>query len=477
MAGLPVGRGGFALVAVGGLGESGVVGGVGGEVEIEVAEEEGEALVAVLVEAEEDDAADQVAGGLEVVEVFVGRERTGSGERAGKRGRSGGAEHGRVNVARAELIPGFAGVEIGLGMPVVGEVMLDAEAGLERRRLGEVAQRRAEGSDVDGLAGGRGGGGEGGRVDDLLSLARAVEAVGLGGDGFGHDAGEEAGVEMEDGLRVLVDGPCQAGARREVGKTGGRGLNCVAEPAGEREPRAELKSVFGVESQLPLCEGDQRGAGGDGEAGGRAAWQVEERAAVLLEAGDGGGAGGGIIVRVERGRVASTKGERAVEGVRIGFVNKDAERLRADFPRLLVVRVEKVFVDFEVALAVVEILRGAAATEEETGDVEAGSGRERRLLGVFPGETDVGFVKEIDADGLGVGDAEVVLADGGVVAGAREDEPSDALVAEVVSMRGERGGDDVGRSIASPRVRRRSRDVAARRRFDGTRSGRRCRRG
>ena len=322
--------------------------------------------------------------------------------------------------------------------------MLDAEAGLEGRRLGEVAQRRAEGGDVDGLAGGRGGRGEGGRVDDLLRLARAVEAVGLGGDGFGHDAGEEAGVEMEDGLRVLVDGPGEAGARGEVGKAGGRGLKRVAEPAGEREPRAELEGVFSVESQLPLREGDERGAGGEREAGGRAARQVEERAAVLLEAGDGGGDGGGVVVRVERGRVASTEGERAVEGVGIGFVNEDAERLRADFPGLLVVRVEEVFVDFEIALAVVEILRGAAATEEETGDVEAGSGRERRLRRVFPGEGGVGFVEEIDADGLRVGEAEVVLADGGVVAGAGEDEAADALVAEVVGVGGEGRGDDVG---------------------------------
>jgi hypothetical protein len=77
LTGLPVGGGGFALVAVGGLGESGVVGGVGGEVEIQVAQEKCEALVAVLVEAEEEDLAAEVAGGFEVKDVFVGCEGAG----------------------------------------------------------------------------------------------------------------------------------------------------------------------------------------------------------------------------------------------------------------------------------------------------------------------------------------------------------------------------------------------------------------
>ena len=221
-------------------------------------------------------------------------------------------------------------------------------------------------------------------------------------------------------------------------------MECVAEAAGEREATAELHGVFSVGGELPLREGDERGAGGDGVGGGRSAGQVEERAAVLFEAADSGGCAGGVVIGVEDGRGGAGEGEGSVEGVGIGLVDEDAEGLRADFPGLLFVGVDEVLVDFEVALAVVELLRGAAAAEEESCDVEAGRGGERGLRGVFPGPGGVGFVKEVDADGLGVGGAEVVLADGGVVACVVEDEAAHALIREVVGVGGEGQGKHVG---------------------------------
>ena len=178
-------------------------------------------------------------------------------------------------------------------------------------------------------------------------------------------------MEMDDGFGVLVDGPGESGARGEVGVAGGRGLERVAEAAGEREATAELHRVFSVGGELPLRDGDERGAGGDGVSGGRSAGKIQERATILLEAADGRGCAGGVVVGVEDGRGGAGEGERSVEGVGIGFVDEDAEGLRADFPGLLFVGVDEVLVDFEVALAVVELLRGAAAAEEEAGDVEA----------------------------------------------------------------------------------------------------------
>ena len=157
-----------------------------------------------------------------------------------------------------------------------------------------------------------------------------------------------------------------------------------------------------------------------------------------------GGCAGGIVVGVENGRGAASEGERPIEGVGIGFVDEDAEGLRADFPGLLFVRVDEVFVDFEIALAVVELLRGAAAAEEESGDVEAGRGGERGLRGIFPGKPAWVSWRRFDADGLGVGGAQIVLADGGVVACVGEDKAADALVSEVVGVRGEGEGEDVG---------------------------------
>jgi len=114
-------------------------------------------------------------------------------------------------------------------------------------------------------------------------------------------------------------------------------------------------------------------------------------------------------------------------------VDEDAEGLRADFPGLLFVGVDEVLVDFEVALAVVELLRGAAAAEEESATLSWARWRAgtARCLSRSSG---VGFVKEVDADGLGVGGAEVVLADGGVVACVVEDEAAHALIRELLVL-------------------------------------------
>ena len=70
-------------------------------------------------------------------------------------------------------------------MPVVGEIVLDAEAALEGGDLGQGCWRGAEGVDGERLAGGDEGGGEGRRVDEGFGLARAVEAIVFDGDGVG----------------------------------------------------------------------------------------------------------------------------------------------------------------------------------------------------------------------------------------------------------------------------------------------------
>jgi hypothetical protein len=101
---------------------------------------------------------------------------------------------------------------------------------------------------------------------------------------------------------MLVDGPGKSCARGEVGVAGGRCLKSVTHAAGERDAAIEFHSVFGVEGELPLREGNERGAGGDGVCGGGSTGEFEECASVLLEAADGGGGAGGIVVGVEDGR-------------------------------------------------------------------------------------------------------------------------------------------------------------------------------
>ena len=152
LARLPVGGGGFSFIAIGGLGEACVGGRIRSEVEVEIAEEKREALVTVLIEAEEEDFAAEVAGVLELEEVFVGSDGAGRGEGGGevRRGVIGGGEFGGVDVAVAGLVPRFAGVEVGLGVPVVGEIVFDAEAALEggdRARDGGAKRRVVTSSD------------------------------------------------------------------------------------------------------------------------------------------------------------------------------------------------------------------------------------------------------------------------------------------------------------------------------------------
>ena len=115
------------------------------------------------------------------------------------------------------MVPRLAGVEVGLRVPVMREIVLNAEAALEGGDLGQRRGRGTEGVDGEGLAGGDERRGEGRRVDEGFGLARAVEAVVFDGDGVGEDGGEKAGVEMDDGFRALVDGPGESGAGGEVG--------------------------------------------------------------------------------------------------------------------------------------------------------------------------------------------------------------------------------------------------------------------
>ena len=122
-------------------------------------------------------------------------------------------------------------------------------------------------------------------------------------------------------------------------------------------------------------------------------------------------------------------------------MQEECEGLRAEFEGVPAAREQDVVVDFEIALAVVEVLAGGAASYEVSGDLKGGSGRERRLRSALPCVADAGFVQQIGAGGEGVGEAQIVLADEAVVAGFGKDEAADSLVAKIVDVgcEGERG--------------------------------------
>lgn len=135
------------------------------------------------------------------------------------------------------------------------------------------------------------------------------------------------------------------------------------------------------------------------------------------------------MVGVENRGTPSAEDVRAVKGVWVVVVQEEGEGLRAELKGVLAVGEHDVVVDFEIALAVVEVLTGGASSYEVAGDLKCSGGRERRLLGTLPCVADAGFVQEIGAGSEGVGKAEIIFVDQTVVASFGKDEAADSLIA------------------------------------------------
>lgn len=245
---------------------------------------------------------------------------------------------------------------------------------------------------------------------------------------------EDAEAQVDEPGLLLVERPCEAEARSEVCEAVRIGQEEIAQAYIDRKTRSELDGVLKEEGHAELCERDKRIPAGELIGGGIAAGQVEQGAAILLDPADGRGFAGGIVVGVEDGRAASTEDVGAVESVGVVVVQEEGEGLRAELKGVLAVGEHDVVVDFEIALAVVEVLAGGAASYKVAGDLECGIGRERSLLSALPGVADTGFVQQIGAGSEGVGKAEIIFVDQTVVASFGKDEAPDSLIAEIVDV-------------------------------------------
>ena len=200
-------------------------------------------------------------------------------------------------------------------------------------------------------------------------------------------------MKMHDCLSTLVESPCNARARREIGIVCGRGLECIAEAAGERQARVHLNRIFCIECKLPLRERYQRRSCGYLKGRRRATGQVQQRAPVLLDSGDCGYLACRCPTCIEYGRCAAAKGIRTVECIGVGVMHKDSENLCAYFPGLSPMRVKYIFIDFEVPLTVIDLLGSAAASFKKSRNIEARCRGQRSLRRVFPCPRCMGFVK------------------------------------------------------------------------------------
>jgi hypothetical protein len=234
---LPVRRCCFAPVAVCGLREPLIVG-VGGEVKVQVAEEEREALQAVLIESEEYCVAVEMARVLELKDVLVGCDGTRRGESSCDVGRliRGARDKWSVDVSRADHIPCFAAIEVRLRVPVVRKGVFNADAALKRRRLAQRSRQGANSRYVRGFCGGRERRAKRRKVDEGFRLPLAIQAVGFRCKRSRNNGGKQSRMKMENRPAVFIDRPGKARARREVREGSGRSFERVAQAAGERKP-------------------------------------------------------------------------------------------------------------------------------------------------------------------------------------------------------------------------------------------------
>ncbi len=152
---------------------------------------------------------------------------------------------------------------------------------------------------------------------------------------------------------------------------GGIVLHEVAHAVGDVDVVADVPVVLKEEGVLELGEVDGGSAGDVAEGGGRAAGEAEQRALILLDAGDGLGlAGDGVAVGIEHGRGAAAEGVRAVEvGGELLVLVVDHE-LGAELHGVFFGGEDGVVVGFDVEL--VELLRAdvGSAAGEGAGDLD-----------------------------------------------------------------------------------------------------------
>jgi hypothetical protein len=114
---------------------------------------------------------------------------------------------------------------------------------------------------------------------------------------------------------------------------------------------------------------------------------------------------------------------------------------------------QDVVVHFEIALAILQMAGGSAASGKGAGHLQAGCGRERYIAGVLPGKADVGLVQKRRAQREDIGQPQVLLADRAVVTGFGEHQAAAAHVVGVVYVGGVGGGQHVfGLSCQSVRT-------------------------
>ena len=187
-----------------------------------------------------------------------------------------------------------------------------------------------------------------GVIDDVADAVNAVQAQDRRCVVAGVATVEHAAMQLHCPRLLLVRGPRDAKARREIQQRKRIVLCVVPKSIGDGEVGPRLPGFLREEGLAALIEVDVRITGHAGKRGGRSARKVQQSAAVLLQAGDRcRGAGNRVAVRVQHGREAAAKGVQAVEVLREAATLEAHAPVHTGLQRMRAMRPDGVVVDFE----------------------------------------------------------------------------------------------------------------------------------
>src|ERR1700761_2929171 len=235
---------------------------------------------------------------------------------------------------------------------------------------------------------------------------------------------------MDNPSLFAIGRPSYTESGNQVAEAARRGLQRIAQSQCQRQVWFDTPLILREQGHAPLRKRDQWGSLGNVVAGGNSTRESQQGPTVLFQSRDRGLMP--TVIECRRQPAAEDKG--AIEGIRVVVMNQDAQRRHADFQGVLVMRPQEVIIYLQIAFAIPQLPRGSSASREKSGNLQAGSGRERYLVGAFPCEAYMGLIQKSRAQREDIREAQVLFADGAVVTGFGKNQATTPDIVGVVHV-------------------------------------------